>query len=81
MIPPREQDKMTVTTSSVEGFLTDSPTLILPKIGRDLTREALIEQHQMISGNLVSAAPNIGGGRHRHITLTMTMEDYMAQTS
>ena len=58
----------------------DLLTPILLKIGGDPTREALIELHQLISGNAASVASNIGGGRHGHLALTMTKEDYLAQT-
>ena len=34
----------------------------------------------MISGNAASVASNLGGGRHGHLTLTMTSKDYMEQT-
>ena len=55
-------------------------TPILLRIGGDPTREALIELHQIISGNAASVASNIGGGRNGHLALTMTNEDYLAQT-
>ena len=77
---PRVQDKMAGKTSSVEEFLADFPTLILPKIGKDPTREAMIELHWLISGNAVSMALNLGGIRQGHLTITMTKKDYMTQT-
>ena len=68
---------MAGATSIVEGVIPDFPTPILPKIGRELTREGLIEIHRLISGNAASVASNLGGGRHRHFALTMTAEEYM----
>ena len=50
---------MAGTTSSVEGVLTDFPTPIIPKISREPTREALINLHQLISGNTVSVESKI----------------------
>ena len=66
-------------TSSIKGVLVDFPTPILPNIGKELTREALIDLHQLISVNAESVASNLGGGRHRHLTLTMTYKVYMEQ--
>ena len=53
---------------------------ILPNIYGETTRESLIEIHRLISGNSVSVASDIGGGRHGHLAITMTAEDYLAQT-
>ena len=58
----------------------DFLTPILPNIGRDPTRESLIELHRLISGNLAPVALNLRVGRHRHFNLTMIAEDYIAQT-
>ena len=58
-IPPRVQEKMVGTTSSSEGVLADFPTPILPKIGGEPTKEALIKLHQLISGNVASVASNL----------------------
>ena len=77
-MPPRIQDRTTGTTSSVNGVIVDFLTPIIPKINGGTTRESLIELHQLISGNTVSMASKLGGGRHGHLTLTMTTEDYMA---
>ena len=66
--------------SSVEGVLANFPTPILPNIGGEPTREVLIEIHRLISGNAASVALNIGGGRHGHLALTMTAEEYTEQT-
>ena len=76
-IPTIVQDEMAEETSSVKGVLMDIPTTILPKINRELTREQLIDIHQLISGNEAYVASNLGGGRHRHLALTMTAEEYM----
>ena len=71
---------MVVITSSVEGFLADFLTPILPKIGREPTREGLIDIHRLISGNAAYMESNFRGGQHGHSTLTMTAEEYMEQT-
>ena len=68
---------MAGATSSVKGILVGFPTPILPNIGGDLTRERLIDIHQLISGNVAS---NLRGGRHGHLALTMTAKEYMEQT-
>ena len=57
----------------------DSPMLILPKIVGEPTRESLIDIHRLISGNVASMVLNLGGGRHIHLTITMTAEDYLEQ--
>ena len=67
-------------TNSIEGVLMEFLTPILPKIGGDPTREALINLHQLISGNAASMVSNLVGGHHRHLALTMTAEEYMEQT-
>ena len=77
---PRVQDKMAGTTSIIKGVLADFLTLILPKIGGDPRREALIELHWLISVNLESGESNLGGGPNGHLTLTITAQYYMAQT-
>ena len=64
---------------SVEEVLADLPIPILPNIGREPTREALIYLHKSISGNAVPVALNLGGGRHRYLVLTMKAGEYMAQ--
>ena len=70
---------MAGATSSVERFLTDLPKQILPNIGGEPTREALINLHRLVSGNSASVALNLGVGRHGHLTLTMTSEEYTEQ--
>ena len=71
---------MAGATSSVEGFLTDLPTPILPKINGEPTREGLIDLHQLISGYIASVASNLGGGQHGHLVLSMMAKEYMEQT-
>ena len=61
--------------SIVEGALADLPTPILPNIGEEPTREVFIKTYRLISGNEAFVAWNIGGGRHRHLALTMTAEE------
>ena len=67
-------------TSSIDGVLEEFPTTILPKINIEPTREGMINLHQLISGNATSVASNLGGGRHEHLLLTMTAEEYREQT-
>ena len=50
-IPPRVRDKISGTTSSIEGVLTDFPTPVLPKISGELVIETMIDIHWLISGN------------------------------
>ena len=66
--------------SSVKGVLADFLTPILPNIGVEPTREELIDLHCLVSGNLASLPSNLGGGRHGHLSLTITGEEYMAHT-
>ena len=80
LITTRVQDKMAGAKSSVKGVLADFLTTILPNIGREPTREVLIKIHHFISGNAASVASNLGGGRHRHLALMMTSEEYTEQT-
>ena len=75
-ISTRVQDEMAGATSSVRVVLTDFPAPILPKIDGEPTREGLIDLHLLISGNAAPVAPNLGGGRHGHLVLTMTAVDY-----
>ena len=77
MIPPRMQNKMTGTTSINEGVLAKFLMPILPKIGGEPMREALVKLHWLISSNTASVEWNLEGGWHRNLVLTMTMEDYM----
>ena len=70
---------MSVATCSIEGVLADFPTPILPNIGGEPTREGLIEIHRLVSGNAAYVLSNLGGGRHGHLALTMTSEEYAAQ--
>ena len=69
--PPRVQDNMVGTENSTKGVFMDFLTPILLKIGGDPTREALIELHQLISGNAASVVSNIGGGWNGHLALTI----------
>ena len=63
---------MTGETRSAMGVLADFSTPILPNICRELTIEALIDLHQLVSGNAASMVSNLGGGRHGHLVLKMT---------
>ena len=71
---------MTGAMSSVEGFLADFPTPILPKINIEPTREGLINIHRLIGGNTEPVASNLRGGRPGHLTLMMTAGGCMEQT-
>ena len=71
---------MAGSTISVKGFLADFLTPILPKIYGELSREVLIDLHQLIIGNVASMVLNLGGGRHIHLALTMTDDEYRVQT-
>ena len=75
-IPARAQDVMAGATTSVEGFLADFLTPILPKIGGEPTREGLTKLQRLVSGNAVSLSLNLGEGRQRHLTLKITSKDY-----
>ena len=66
-------------TISANIFLADLPTPILTNINREQTREALIDLHRLISVNAASVVSNLGGGRHRHLVLTMTAMEYIEQ--
>ena len=68
---------MAGATSIVDGFLTDFPTPILPKIGGEPTREGLIKIHQLMLGNVASVTSNLRGGGHRYLVLTMTSKEYI----
>ena len=63
---------MAGATSSVKGVLVDFPTPILPKIGGEPTRDALIGLQILVSGNVASVASNLGGGGNGHLTLMIT---------
>ena len=78
-ISPRVREIVAGRTSSAEGVLPDFPKTILWKIGGEPTREALIDLHQLISGNTAYVASKIGGGRNRHLVLAMTSEEYTSQ--
>ena len=68
-------------TGSINGVLEDFTAPILPNIGGEPTREALINLHRLIIGNMASMALNLGGGWHGHLTLTTTADEFMEQTS
>ena len=57
--------------SIIEGVLVDFLTHLLLNIGGEPTREALIDMHRVISGNLASVASDLGGGRNVDLVLTM----------
>ena len=80
LIPPIVQEIMAGSTISAKGFLTYFLTPPLPKIRREQTRIALIDLHRLVSRNAASVASNLGGGRHRHLVLTITDEEYTTQT-
>ena len=62
---------MVEATSSVKGVLSDFLTPILPNIDEELTREGLIDLHQLISGNVASVTLNLGGDQHENLVMTM----------
>ena len=70
---------MAGATRSVKGVLVEFPTPILPKIGGEPTREGLSNLHRLVSVNMASVVLNLGGGRHRHLALTMTRTEYTSQ--
>ena len=57
------------------------PKPILPNIGEELTREALIDLNLLVSANAAYMASNLGGGRHGHLALMITDREYMEQMS
>ena len=61
-IPTRENDAMTLTSNSFEGFLPDFLLTILPNMAGEPPIESLIKIHWSISGNSDSMASDIGGG-------------------
>ena len=61
-------------TTIVKGVLMYFPIPIFPKIGGEITREVLIELHQLVSGNEASVSSNLRGGRHEDLMLIMTSE-------
>ena len=67
-------------TRKFKGVLADFPTAILPNISGYPLSEALIEVHWFISGNVAPVASNLGGGRHGHLAIKMTADDYMVHT-
>ena len=69
-----------VTIRSVKRVLVDFLTPILANIGREPTREGIIELHILVSGNTASVFLNLGGVRQGHLVLTMTSKEYAAQT-
>ena len=71
---------MAGSTISVKGVLADFLTPILPNIDKEMTREGLINKHRLTSGNSESLASKLRGGRHGHLALTMTAEEYLEQT-
>ena len=77
---PRARDNMVETAKIIKGVFMEFLMQILPNIGGELTREALIELHQLIRINAASVASNIEGERHGHLALTVTVEGYLAQT-
>ena len=68
------------TYNSIKGVLSDFPTLILPEIFGEPTREYHTKIYRLISGNAESMVSNLGGGRNVHLALTITTYDYLAQT-
>ena len=64
----------------MDGVRSDFPAPIIPKIVRNMTREAVIKLHQIVMSNVASIAPNLDGGCHDYLALKMTVEDYLAQT-
>ena len=73
----RVQDKMAGATGSVEEFLVDFLTPILPKIGVKPTREGFIHMHPLISGNEAYVVSNLRWGQHGQLAMTMTAYVYM----
>ena len=70
---------MSGATTSVEGVFADFLTPILLNIEGETTREGLIKLHELVSGNAAPMSLNLGGGRHRHLVLTLTSKDYAEQ--
>ena len=53
---------------------------ILPNIGRETTREDIINLQKIINVNTASVMSNLRGGCHGHLSLMMAAEDYLDQT-
>ena len=77
LIPTRVRDEMMGGTISIEGVLVDFPSPFFPKINVELTREGLVDLHQLISGNVASVALKLGGCQQERLALTITAEEYM----
>ena len=66
---------MAVSITSIEGVLVDFPTTQLPNVIGELTMEALIELHQILSSNVSSVIYNLRGGRYGHLALTIVVDN------
>ena len=67
------------TTISIKGVLTDFLTPILTNIGRDPTKESLIDLCQFISGNAAYVELKLRGGWNIQLALTIKAKEYMEQ--
>ena len=67
-------------TSSIKGVFVDFPAPVITNIYREPTREALINLHQLITGNAASVVLNLIKVRHGHLALMMTAKEHMEQT-
>ena len=68
---------MTGISNIAKRFLAEFPMPIIPKIVGEPTRGSLIKIRVLISGNAAYVESNFREGRHGHLTLTMTVEDYL----
>jgi hypothetical protein len=67
-----------MTASTLDELIAGFPHSSLPKVTGEPTCEDLKVTRRLLNTNAMSVASYEGGGRHRHLGIIMTKEDYLA---
>jgi hypothetical protein len=67
-----------MTASTPEELIAGLPHSSLPKVTGEPTFEDLKVIRRLLNTNVMSVAPHKGGGRHGHLGIIMTNEEYFA---
>jgi hypothetical protein len=67
-----------MTASTPDELIAGLPHSSLPKVTEEPTLEDLKVIRRLLNTNALSVSSYVGGGRHRHLGIIMTNEEYFA---
>jgi hypothetical protein len=69
---------MELAAPTVDEMISGFPNPVLPLVNAKLTFEDIMMTQKLLSANCISIPSLAGGGRHSHLGLIMTVQEYEA---